>query len=92
MVLEMIENAASTWNFSRSMIVNTASMRRAATTIVHAKLLIDDKDIPQRRRGVHGMEPFFPSHRIVIYSISLSLSLSLSLSNSLTKPLCISYY
>ena len=79
MVLEMIENAASTRNFSQSMIANTTSTRRATTTIVPVELLIDDKDIPQRRRGIHGMEPFFPSHRIVIYSLSLSLTASLSL-------------
>ena len=72
MVLDMTGNAAST--------------RRAVTTIVLAELLIDDKDISERRRGVQNMKPFFPSHRVVIYSLSLSLS------NSLIEPLRISYY
>ena len=86
MVLEMTRNAASTQNFSRSMTGNAASRRRAATTIVYVDFLIDYKDIPQRRRGVHNMKPFFPSRRIVIYSLSLSLS------HSLTEPLRICYY
>ena len=80
MVLDMTGNAASTQNFSRSMTGNAASTRRAVTTIVLAELLIDDKDISQRRRGVQNMKPFFPSHRVVIYSLSLSLSLTASLS------------